>query len=170
MVGIEEIVAIGVHKISYLRKAFVVALVYLLALIVGGFFILPGVLNVDNYDFPNVVEFLLKLCAAVAVFIVAVSSIIIPAYVLSQRSKRTINTPSSLATLTMLIGFIAIFLNGLYVKLRTCPVGGSDEWYCRIEGKSYIGMLVVTMFLASLVGGSAWLYSRFSRTNHTDTK
>lgn len=140
------------HIENYLGKAFVVSSIYLLAIILGGFFILPGVFQVDDYKFPLIIELFLKVTSAIAGLVVLSSAVIIPALKLIQKPKQRAKGPVIIATATLLTGLIFIFLHGLYVKLMTCPIDGSNAWHCQVEGKSYVGMLVLAFFLASLIG------------------
>jgi hypothetical protein len=151
------------HLESYLSKALVVSSIYLLAMILGGFFILPGVFRVESYNFPLIVELLLKVTSAVAVMVVLSCAIIVPGLKLVQKPKQRVKSPIVIAAATLLIGLIFIFLHGLYVKLRTCPIDGSNTWYCQVEGKSYVGMLVLAFFLASLVGFVAWAGQKLTK-------
>lgn len=148
---------------SYLSRAFVVSSIYLLAIILGGFFILPGVFQVDNYNLPLVVELFLKVTSATAVIVVLSSAVIIPSLKLIQKPKQQVRSPVVTAAAALLIGLVIIFLHGLYVKLRTCPIDGSNAWYCQVEGKSYVGMLVLAFFLASLIGFITWTGQKFTR-------
>lgn len=145
---------------NYLDRAFIVSSVYLLSIIVGGFFILPGVFQVDDYNFPLVVELFLKITSSVAFLVVVSSAIFIPAIRLIKKPRQQTNGPVAFAAITLLIGLTFIFLNGLYVKLKTCPISDDNAWYCRVEGKSYVGMLVLAFFLASLVGCITWASQR----------
>lgn len=140
---------------TFLNKAFIVSSIYLIVVILGGFFILPGVFNWD-YHFPLVVELFLKVTSAIAALVVLSSAIIIPGLKLIQKPKQRLGSPVAIASVTLLVGLIFIFLHGIYVKLRTCPIDGSDVWYCQVEGISYVGMVVFAFFLASLFGFIAW--------------
>lgn len=143
------------HFEGYLNRSFVVSVVYLLTLVLGGFFILPGVFRWD-YHFPLVVEVFFKATSTLAVIVTLFSAIIIPGLKLIQKPNQRVRSPTVIAAATLLIGLAFIFLHGLYVKLRSCPVGGSDAWYCQVEGKSYVGMLLVAFFFASLVELIIW--------------
>lgn len=145
---------------NYLGRAFIVSSVYLLSIIVGGFFILPGVFQADDYNFPLVVELFLKVTSAIAVIVVLFSAVTIPVLKLIQGSRDELGRPAFIAAATLLIGLVFIFIHALYVKLRACPVDGGDAWYCQVEGKSYVGMIVLAFFLASLVGCIAWASQR----------
>lgn len=151
------------HLDTFLRRSFVVSSIHLLAIILGGFFILPSVFQLDDYSFPLIVELFLKVASAIAVIIILSSAIIIPGLRFIQKPKQPLKSPVFIAAATLLIGFVLIFLHGLYVKLRTCPVDGSSIWYCQVEGKSYIGMLVLAFFLASLLGCITWAVQKLTK-------
>lgn len=144
------------HLVIYLRRAFVVSGIYLLSIILGGFFILPGIFQVDDYSFPLIVELILKFASVIAVVIVLLSAIVIPGLRFIQKPKQRVKSPIFISATTFLIGLVFILSHGLYVKLRACPVNGSNAWYCQIEGDSYVGMLVLAFFLSCLVGFIAW--------------
>jgi hypothetical protein len=148
---------------NHLNKAFIISSIYLLTIIFGGFFILPDIFRVDSYNFPLIVELFFKVTSAAASAVVLLSAVLIPGLKLIQKPKQRAGSPVVIATLTLLIGLIIIFLHGLYVKLMTCPVGGIDAWYCRVEGESYVGMLVLAFILASLVGCAAWIGQRLAK-------
>jgi uncharacterized membrane protein YozB (DUF420 family) len=151
------------HIENYLSKAFVVSSIYLLTIILGGFFILPGVFQVDDYNFPLIIELFLKVTSVIAAVVVLSSAIVIPGLKLIQKPKQRAGSPAVIAAATLLIGLMFIFLHGLYVKLRTCPLGGSDASHCQVEGKSYVGMLVLAFFLASLIGCVAWVGRKLTK-------
>jgi hypothetical protein len=144
------------HLENYLSKAFVVSSIYLLAIILGGFFILPGVFQVESYNFPLIVELFLKVTSAIAVMVVLSSAIIIQGLKLIQKPKQHLTSPAFAAATSLFIGLVLIFLNAFYVKLRSCPIGGSNAWYCQVEGRSYVGMVILAFFLASLFGFITW--------------
>ncbi len=151
------------HLENYLSKAFVISSIYLLVIIIGGFFILPGVFQVESYSFPFIIELFLKITSAITVMLVLSCAIIIPGLKLIRKPKRSIKTPAFAAAVTLFIGLILTLLDALYVKLRTCPPDGSNAWYCQVEAKSYVGMLVQAFFLASLVGFITWAIQKFTR-------
>ncbi|HEX8763368.1 MAG TPA: hypothetical protein VF733_06465 [Candidatus Saccharimonadales bacterium] len=146
---------------AYVSKAFVFSCIYLLAVIVGGFFILPGVFGLEDLHFPVVIELFLKVTCATAAIVVPLSAVIIPVLKIAQKPKRLTGTPTVAAAITLFVGLLFIVLHGLYVRLRTCPAGGSESWYCQVDGKSYVGMLVLAFFLACLAGGMAWIIQKF---------
>jgi len=152
-----------VDKIEkYLSKLFVVSSVYIISLILFGFFIIPGVFQVDEYNFPLGLELFLKITATAAVISVFATVFLIPILKVAQKPKRLVFSPTLVASITFLMCCGLLFLDGLYVKVRSCT-GGNEDWYCNVEGKSYVGGLIVSLFLASLVGLVAWLVKIFLR-------
>lgn len=147
---------------SFSNKAFVISSIYLLVVILVGFFVIPSILQVDDYNFPFVVELFLKVTSTIATVLVLSSAITMLVLKLIRRPTRGLNSPAFIAAVTLFVGLIVIFIHALYVKLRTCPVDGSNAWYCQVEGKSYVGMLVLAFFLASLVGCVAWASQRLA--------
>ena len=141
---------------KFLGRGFVISSTYLLALILGGFFILPGVFQVQDYDFPLLVELFLKITATVSVCIVLLSAVALPMARVLRRQKPVEKSPLYAAAATMLVGMTLIFLSAVYVKLRTC-LDDDEAWHCNFEGKSFLALLVLTFFAASLVGFIAWL-------------
>lgn len=148
---------------KYLGKAFIISSIYLLTIILGGFFILPGVFQVDDYNFPLVIELFIKVTSAIAAIVVLTSAAILPGLQLIKKPKQRTKSPALIATFTLLVGLVFIFLHGLYVKLMTCPIDGNDAWHCQVEGKLYVGMLVIVFFLASLIGCLAWAIQKVTK-------
>jgi len=143
---------------------FVISSSYLLTIILGGFFILPGVFNTD-FHFPLVVELFLKITATLAICIVLILAILIPALSFFKKPRAPKISPLLLSTMTLSVGVVTIFLSGLYVKLRTCSIDDT-AWHCNVEGNSYVGLLVLVFFLASLVGLLAWATKMAKRLKH----
>lgn len=148
---------------KYLGKAFTIASIYLVVVILGGFFILPSVFQIE-YHFPIAIELFLKITATLAVFTILSLAVIIPVTKLFRKQKSSTKSPVFVATATLFIGLCGIFLHGLYVKLRTCS-GDNPAWYCHVKGMSYVGMLVLAFFLASLLGFLTWIRQKLKRKN-----
>jgi hypothetical protein len=147
----------------YLSRAFVVSSIYLLAIILGGFFILPGVFQVDDYNFPFTIELFLKITSAITALVILSSAIIIPSFNLIQKPRQRVKSPVVITATTLLIGLSFIFLHSLYVKLRSCSIEGSEAWHCQVEGKSYVGMVVLAFILASLSGCIVWAGQKLTK-------
>jgi hypothetical protein len=142
---------------KYLGRAFAVASVYLVSIILVGFFILPSLFNIDNYDVPVGLELFLKATATLAVSIVLASSIYSPISRIRQRDYK-FSQPFHAATISMLTGFSLLLFHGLYVKLKTCSIGDT-AWHCNVDGKSYVGMSVLILFISTTIGFSVWVNS-----------
>lgn len=147
---------------KYISKLFVFASIYLFVLILGGFFVLPGIFGIDDYSFPFALELFLKITATFAVVIVIATAAAFPIIKILQKPKRLEKSPLLVATTALSTGIILIFLHGLYVKLRTCSVD-DNAWYCHVEGKSYVGMLVLAFFIATALGLFTWVAQKFKK-------
>lgn len=148
---------------KYLSKAFVFANIYLLAIVLLGFFILPGIFDIDDYNFPVVLELFFKVTAVIAIIIIVASAIVIPVgKVRVKKSDGVKKGPVLLASSTFLAGLVLIFSHGLYVKLRSC-MPDDAAWHCNVESRSYVGMLVLIFFASSAAGASAWLIQRLGK-------
>lgn len=147
---------------KYLSNAFVAFSIYLLVTILGGFFILPNTFHGDNIFLTFITVFLpfTSIIAAIAVVCLA---IIILIFEFNHKTHSGLKRPTSIAAISLFGGIIFIFLHAIYVKLRTCPAGGNDAWYCQVEGKSYIGMLVLVFFLSSLAGCAVWIAQKLTK-------
>lgn len=150
----------------YLKTAFTISCFYLLVIILGGFFILPGFFRVGDYSFPVLIELFLKTTSAIVAVVVLFSAIIISALTLLQKPQQRTGGPTFVAAITLLVGLVFICCHALYVKLRSCPIDGSDAWYCQVEGKEYVGMVVLAFFLASLAGCIAWVAQKIAQRKH----
>lgn len=155
------------NKESFLNKVFIVASVWLLVTILLGFFILPSVSETyDRGTMNSVLTFIVVssgYISIIAAIVVVCLAIVIPVLKLIRKPVYGLRSPSFIAATALFIGLVCIFLHALYVKLRTCPIDGSDAWYCQVEGKSYVGMLVLVFLLASLVGCTAWAVQKLAK-------
>lgn len=134
-------------------------------IILLGFFILPGVFQLDGYNFPIAVELTIKITSAIATIAILSAVIIIPLLRFIRGPSQGVKGPALIAATTMLFGLILIFLHALYVKLKICPIDGRSAWYCEVDGKSYVGMIFMVFLLASLAGCFAWSIQRFNIKN-----
>lgn len=146
---------------KHLGKVFVASGTYLVAIILLGFFILPGVFNVESYDFLLGVELFLKVTSVVAVIALCVSAVAIPSTKLLARKPVRKLSPTLTAAVTLLAGLGVILVAALYVKFKTCPpelVG--EAWHCMVPGESAVGSAVVVLFLSLLVGAVTWIVQK----------
>lgn len=146
---------------KYLGKAFVIASIYLL-IFLGGFLLLP-MFGIEKLTLPGAIELILKVATTLAAITVLVLAIVFPVASLFRRPRHMPRGPILVATTVFCLGLIFIFLNVLYVKLKTCSPTDSGAWYCNVDGKSYVGLLVLAFFLAVISGIVAWVVQKMRK-------
>lgn len=125
-----------------LKTTYTLAFGYLFALALGLGFIFP-----DSH-FPLWLEFILKATATIA----TLSLLIWPfAFVIAKSPDNKKLNPFKVTAYLLLAGYFLIFLEALYIKLRSC--GQFDEsWHCQVEGKSFVGSAILVTLIATGIG------------------
>ncbi len=144
---------------KYLSRVLVISSAYIIALILFGFYIFPGVFHWD-YHFPLIIELLLKITATLAIISIFTTIFLILLLKIVKKPRRLDLQPSLVVSIVFIVCCGLLFLCGLYAVTRTCS-GVSEEWYCNVEGKSLVGGLILSLMLASLAGFIVWMSRLF---------
>ncbi|MBC7581442.1 hypothetical protein H7097_01060 [Aeromicrobium sp.] len=166
----------------FLYKAFVLASGYIVVIMFGGFFVLPGLFNVNSYALPLAVELFLSVTFGVAVAILLVSAVLLPTIFLRSPNSRQRNIPITTAAGIMLMGILltgALYIKSVYrpcrafydaaqperiVRTENCGAGGYATGF---SGKGVIGVLILFFLVAMVTGLMIWLGLKVQETRRS---
>lgn len=143
------------------KKVFVYASGYLLALLL--LFASTSIFDIEEFHFPAAVEWFFKITIGLAAASVIISGTALPIIkLLGRKSVFLKQDPVLAAAKVFLIGLGLIFLQALYVRLRSCAVGDT-AWHCHVDGKSYVGLLILLFLISICIGLVAWAVKKLKK-------
>lgn len=138
-------------------KLWIIAIIYVLALLLGLGFIFP------NSHIPVWFELLFKGTAALAFTLIVLIPVL---YVATHHGQKTRSQALTVAAYITFAGYVLLFGQLLYVRLKTCDVNAivhDGRWHCNVSGKGVVFYVAAIPILAAVIGLLASVIQSFIR-------